>query len=1014
MNELPKNETVNDQESPAGEEVKPVAQGAVMDTAVSFPDPQILKNPTKPTFRHWPLLGGVLAVLLLAAAGIAYLVSEQNAEAARWQQAQTAVQEGAWSVVEQILEEQLALRPAFALHYTAEAYGLRGVARYKQGNLEGALADLNEALRQDANLMDLYAYRALILAGTDKGAAATDAQTAVDSGLLPPYLAAQMQVLLAGTDQSAMAAALTQSGYLSDEQVTDLVLALVAEYGIDQEPAQVVEIANTVLNHEIASTAEQHARLSYAAAMARQALGDEDTAVVHAEKALAQSEGLSDAERVALHILRANWYAAQGDLETAVAQAQAAAELDGTITLHTALEAWQAYRAFDMETAVTSAESVLQTAVAGDPARQIAQRTLGAVTTWQGTPQAALEMLDAALAANPDDIEARALRVHNLLLSSQWDAAEAEAATLTEVAPTAPASLWGQASVAMYLGDPELAYVLLNQAIAQDATRPEFYALRAETYRKTVELGKAAEDLDAALALYPQFADALESRQYLLLDQYDYEQLAETAGQVVELYPDSPVGYLLQAAYYLEVVGHKEEALKQAEEAIVRNPDSVRGYLLRGRVYLLLNELEKARADYERVLAMDPRSTSARYGLADIAQYQGEEETAVALDQEAVDLYPNSLNTRLELGYLYLNQGHLEQAWEIARQVLAEDPQNDRATLLHAYLLAAQGKLEDAVKETEKVIDLNPNNPYAYIIQAGFLLQMGRLDEAYDSAQVGVELNGQLAEPHRIMFTIASNNQDIDEANKQLDLWLEKAGLFDEDPGMLSYMQLISGRPEDVIATTTAALAKEPDVDSYYLNRALAYLDLGELEEGQADLEQILATSENITMVSDAEYILAESKQVVGTGDGRLQYTNDSFGYTLNYADWWQKQPGDDSQQMDLLLVYEADEDFGAVYTNLFIEETELSAQTVAELIKSSSAARSDFTLISSDPLGLNGGNSYVIRYSLGTVDLFQGKQYIFVQGNHIILLTLEALDSSFAELETELDAIAASFAFVP
>jgi len=102
------------------------------------------------------------------------------------------------------------------------------------------------------------------------------------------------------------------------------------------------------------------------------------------------------------------------------------------------------------------------------------------------------------------------------------------------------------------------------------------------------------------------------------------------------------------------------------------------------------------------------------------------------------------------------------------------------------------------------------------------------------------------------------------------------------------------------------------------------------------------------------------------------------------------------------------------VYTNLFIEETELSAQTVAELIKSSSAARSDFTLISSDPLGLNGGNSYVIRYSLGTVDLFQGKQYIFVQDNHIILLTLEALDSSFAELEAELDAIAASFAFVP
>jgi hypothetical protein len=198
---------------------------------------------------------------------------------------------------------------------------------------------------------------------------------------------------------------------------------------------------------------------------------------------------------------------------------------------------------------------------------------------------------------------------------------------------------------------------------------------------------------------------------------------------------------------------------------------------------------------------------------------------------------------------------------------------------------------------------------------------------------------------------------------------LEKASVYDEDPELLSSMQLMSGRFEDVITTTTTALAEEPDGgDLYYFNRALAHLNLGHIEEGQADLEESLAVSENVTLIADVETVLAESRQVVSIDDGRLQYTNETFGYTLNYADWWVRQPGDPEQNLDLLLIHETEEEFGAAYTNLFIEDIEVSAQMIAEIVKNDAARQSNFTLISANASPLNAGNSYVIRYELASL----------------------------------------------
>jgi FimV-like protein len=748
--------------------------------------------------------------------------------------------------------------------------------------------------------------------------------------------------------------------------------------------------------------------------MAHQGMGNAEAAFIYAGKALAQVEELTDAQQVMLYMLQAVWYEGRGELETAVTAAAAAAALDDTITLYGALQAWQAYRAFDMETAVTAAETVLAATTADDLSTQIAQRTLGAVATLQDNPRPALAALDAALAIHPNDIEARALRVHNLAVVSEWDAAREDTVFLVELAPTAPASLWAQAIVARLDSDRALAQVLINQAIAQDTTHPEYYWFRAVSYRTTMDQDKEANDLTAALVLYPEFLWALEAQQHLLLDQYNNEHLEEAAYQLIEMYPHSPAGYQLLTVYYLDVEGDNEAALQQAEEAVARNPDAQRGYELRGYVYLQLNDLEAAQVDYERMLTLDPDSSGARFGLASIARREENWETAVTLTQEVVELYPGSLSAKIDLASAYLDQNDLEKAWQLVHQVLAEDPRDVKATLLRAYLYSFQGEHEQALSEVEKTLSLFPNNAFAHVTKASFLIDLGQLDEAADSAEDAIALDALLTDPHRLLFFVALENEDFEEAETQLDLWLEKATPYDDNPELLSYMQLVTGRYEDAIDTTTAALVEASEADGLYYNRALAYLNLEQAEAGQADMEQILSVSQNLDLIVDAEEVLVDSRQVVRVGDGRLQFSNETFGYTVNYADWWDMAPADEEQNIDLFLLYETDDDFGAAYTILFVEQDEVTAELIAGYVLEASSQRSDFTLISAEPAALNEGESYVIRYELAGSELFQGKQYIFTKGNRIVLLTLEAYDLSFVEMEAEIDAIAASFVFLP
>ena len=967
--------------------------------------------------RKW-LFVGLGVVLVMIVAGVVWGFTASNKETAVWEDAQQAAENGDWATVEELTTTQLAIQPAFVQKHAAEALGLRGIAHYHLGESDAALADLNEALAQDELLMDLYAYRAMLLLDDDPDLAAADAKTAVASDLLPPYLQTQMNLILVDkSDVAAVEAILNEADRLSDEQLGQLYATLLNNYLSVEDTAAQSEILTTVLSQELDLSPQQEALLALNAAKLAQAAGDDLTAIAQATYALTLADELDDADQAELHSMLALLYLDQGDVVSAIAQAEQADEADALVH---ALQSWHAYELFDEETAVSEAETALESADEASLAAQIAHRTLGAVATWQGDFNQALTALDAALDINPHDIQARALRVYNLYEMTKIDEAQSNVDFLVDNAPENPASLWAQAEAAMSVGDHELANVLLNQAIVQDATRPEYFTSRSYSYRLTKDKDRELEDLEQALILNPDFGLAIALKAAWQLSQNEIDDFEEITLELVEKYPDWYGPARMLANYYAFEEDNQEEALTWIAKAIDLNPDAISNYILRGDILADMEDYEAARTDYEYALSLDPGSPNAKSGLAFLATINEEWEQAVELTEEILAEYPRSLTSQTRLASAYMDNGENEKAWTLIKNALAQDSLQPRVLVLHAFLFVEQELPRQALGELEKALVSDPNYAYAHAFKAGLLLQLGDADGAVQSAQKAIELDPLLAEPHRTLFLHAVNNNDREEAETQFDLWLEKLDPRDVSAENISFYQLMLNQHENVITTVTDALAEEPDLENaaaadLYYNRALAYLNSDDEEAGQADLQQVVELSDNINLIADAEALLADSKQVTRVEDGRLQFSNESFGYTVTYADWWNKIPSENIQQdLDLVLAYETDSDFGLAYTDLLLNDLAVTPAEVAASFKEELTGSPTVNFISSELVNLPNANAVIIRYEVLRDPVFQGKVYIFIQDNKLVQLFLEASGDAFAELEPELDAMALSFTFLP
>jgi adenylate cyclase len=219
--------------------------------------------------------------------------------------------------------------------------------------------------------------------------------------------------------------------------------------------------------------------------------------------------------------------------------------------------------------------------------------------------------------------------------------------------------------------------------------------------------------------------------------------------EAIAMCPENPMGYLhLGWVYHHDyALGNTkspretiEKSMELAQKALAMDDSIAEAHILLSMLYIRKKEYDKAIAEGERAVALNPGGTSVLLNYARSLTVAGRPEEGIPLFQKAIRLNPFGPPT------LYREFGHA---------------------------LRYAGRFEEAVSAYKKTIQLAPDNIYPHIFLAVTYIQMGRGKEARAEAAEALRIDPKFS-VDSLAKVLSYKDQSVND--KTVDA-LRKAGL---------------------------------------------------------------------------------------------------------------------------------------------------------------------------------------------------------------------------------------------
>jgi Flp pilus assembly protein TadD len=230
----------------------------------------------------------------------------------------------------------------------------------------------------------------------------------------------------------------------------------------------------------------------------------------------------------------------------------------------------------------------------------------------------------------------------------------------------------------------------------QSVPDPRFFAYRAHLLLAVGRADEAALDIERALRLNPNDADALA---------------LQTIAAVVQ--------------------GERDKALDAAQRAVQAAPGSATAWIALSYAQQARFDLEGARASVEKAVALDPRNALAWARLSELWASFGELGRAFAAAEKAAALEPTLSRTQTVLGYAYLMRVKTKDARAAFEKAIALDSADPLPRLGLGLAKIRDGRLGEGSREIEAAASLDPNNALvrSYLGKAYYEEKRQGLDE---------------------------------------------------------------------------------------------------------------------------------------------------------------------------------------------------------------------------------------------------------------------------------------------
>ena len=235
-----------------------------------------------------------------------------------------------------------------------------------------------------------------------------------------------------------------------------------------------------------------------------------------------------------------------------------------------------------------------------------------------GALQEAEPLYIAALAADPDDLRARAFWARLLVDQGRFAEALTESDRVLAADPRSAEALMQKGFALRGLDRLADAAAHYDVILSLNPNFPPALYLRGDALFALKRPDEALQSFDRALTLHPNFPEAWLSRGAALNQMHRPQEAIASFDRALAIAPDYPEAWY-NRGLALEDMAQPEMALASYDRAIALRPDHANAHNNRALTLMGLRRFNEAAASYEQALALDPSQSFAFGGLATAA-----------------------------------------------------------------------------------------------------------------------------------------------------------------------------------------------------------------------------------------------------------------------------------------------------------------------------------------------------------------------------------------------------------
>jgi tetratricopeptide (TPR) repeat protein len=353
----------------------------------------------------------------------------------------------------------------------------------------------------------------------------------------------------------------------------------------------------------------------------------------------------------------------------------------------------------------------------------------GAIRLELGDIKSAVVFLSKAISIDPGNATAH----FNLGVAQkklmQLEGAIASFRTALGLAGPTPVILTAIGLTELARGHAAEAAMILEQAARKDARSPLAFLNWGEALKSARQHDKAIAALKRALALQPDFVDALNSLGAIYAELEQSDEAEQHFKRALSLNPKH-----VMARNNLGVLfknrGLLGEALREFEAANAADPNYGMAFFNTGTVLNDLQKTEAALAALQRAVQLRPDLAEAHLAIGRIYFDDGSFKDAEVALLRAIKVKPDYIEAHVMLGALHRRLRNWKEARASYDRVLAADPRHFEALLGLGQTFNGQGQFIAADECFRRALEKEPQSPAARLALAKALLDQNNLDEA--------------------------------------------------------------------------------------------------------------------------------------------------------------------------------------------------------------------------------------------------------------------------------------------